>query len=482
MIAEQNKKYKLIMNMHLMLDITITITAFIVSYFLKKYLLPDSYRGLSEEINYYIIVSLIIAIWLIIFYLYDPYSTFMRKTYVELLTDLVKILTVGMIILITCLFLLKIKDVSRMLLVMFYFLDLAFLAGSKCLLRYILVKKEESEQNIYNILIIGSKNRATSFIELINSAKNGYNIVGCLEIDPGKIGKEVKDGVKIVGTIADLRRILITNVIDEVVFAMPLNKIESVDEYMFLIEVLGIKVRIIPDWLIHSIAYQPGIASTCFEYFHGMPTMTLCSTSSKHSDLLLKVIMDYFVAGAVTLMFLPLMLMIAGAIRLFSKGPVLFKQERVGLYGRKFQICKYRTMVMNAEELQKDLMVLNEADGPAFKIARDPRIIPYIGTFLRKTSLDELPQLLNVLKGEMSLVGPRPPLPSEVEKYNLWYRRRLSMKPGLTCLWQIRPNRNDLSFVQWMELDLEYIDNWSLSLDLSILFKTALVVFAGHGR
>ena len=186
MIAEQNKKYKLIMNMHLMLDITITITAFIVSYFLKKYLLPDSYRGLSEEINYYIIVSLIIAIWLIIFYLYDPYSTFMRKTYVELLTDLVKILTVGMIILITCLFLLKIKDVSRMLLVMFYFLDLAFLAGSKCLLRYILVKKEESEQNIYNILIIGSKNRATSFIELINSAKNGYNIVGCLEIDPGK--------------------------------------------------------------------------------------------------------------------------------------------------------------------------------------------------------------------------------------------------------------------------------------------------------
>jgi lipopolysaccharide/colanic/teichoic acid biosynthesis glycosyltransferase len=125
---------------------------------------------------------------------------------------------------------------------------------------------------------------------------------------------------------------------------------------------------------------------------------------------------------------------------------------------------------------------MNEADGPTFKIKKDPRIIPYIGTFLRKTGLDELPQLFNVIKGEMSLVGPRPPIPTEVQEYDLWQRRRLSMKPGITCLWQCSKKRNDISFKEWMSLDLNYIDSWSLKLDFKILIKTALVVFTGQGR
>jgi lipopolysaccharide/colanic/teichoic acid biosynthesis glycosyltransferase len=154
----------------------------------------------------------------------------------------------------------------------------------------------------------------------------------------------------------------------------------------------------------------------------------------------------------------------------------------MGLNGRKFSICKFRTMIPDAEDRLAELKLMNEADGPALKIANDPRIIPYIGKFLRKTSLDELPQLFNVLRGEMSLVGPRPPLPAEVEEYDLWQRRRLSMKPGLTCIWQIKPNRNDLSFNEWMSLDLNYIDNWSLGLDFSILARTALVVLGAQGR
>jgi lipopolysaccharide/colanic/teichoic acid biosynthesis glycosyltransferase len=139
-------------------------------------------------------------------------------------------------------------------------------------------------------------------------------------------------------------------------------------------------------------------------------------------------------------------------------------------------------MVVDAEEKREQLNVYNESDGPVFKITKDPRIIPYIGTFLRKSGFDELPQLLNVLKGEMSLVGPRPPIPSEVEKYDFWQRRRLSMKPGITCLWQCSPKRNDIRFMDWMKLDLKYIDNWSLKLDFKILFKTALVVFTRQGR
>ena len=145
-------------------------------------------------------------------------------------------------------------------------------------------------------------------------------------------------------------------------------------------------------------------------------------------------------------------------------------------------LYKFRTMVADAEARRHKLDELNEADGPVFKINKDPRIIPYIGTFMRKTSVDELPQLINVFKGEMSVVGPRPPIPAEVEKYEVWQRRRLSLKPGLTCIWQITPNRNEVSFEEWMKMDLKYIDEWSLWLDFKILLKTAWVIFLGAGR
>jgi lipopolysaccharide/colanic/teichoic acid biosynthesis glycosyltransferase len=145
-------------------------------------------------------------------------------------------------------------------------------------------------------------------------------------------------------------------------------------------------------------------------------------------------------------------------------------------------LYKFRTMVVDAEKKTEELRGLNEADGPVFKIKRDPRIIPYIGHFLRRTSLDELPQFFNVLRGEMSIVGPRPPIPSEVNEYEDSWRRRLSMKPGLTCLWQVAQNRHDLQFGEWMALDLQYIDNWSLWLDIKIMFQTFIVVISGKGR
>jgi len=159
---------------------------------------------------------------------------------------------------------------------------------------------------------------------------------------------------------------------------------------------------------------------------------------------------------------------------------MIFSQERSGLNGRRFMLHKFRTMVVNAEDLKEKLLEENEVDGPVFKIKKDPRIT-WTGAFLRKTSLDELPQLFNVLKGEMSLVGPRPPIPSEVERYKLWQRRRLSMKPGMTCIWQVS-GRNNISFEQWMNMDLEYIDNWSLRLDLKLLLLTVREVTIGGGR
>jgi lipopolysaccharide/colanic/teichoic acid biosynthesis glycosyltransferase len=172
------------------------------------------------------------------------------------------------------------------------------------------------------------------------------------------------------------------------------------------------------------------------------------------------------------------MAVVAVLIKLDSTGPVIFSQKRVGLYGRKFTLYKFRTMILGAEGIKSHFEELNEMDGPVFKIRNDPRITR-LGRFLRRASLDELPQLFNVLKGDMSVVGPRPPLPEEVEKYEVWQRRRLSMKQGLTCLWQAN-GRNTLDFKTWMKLDLDYIDNWSWWLDLKILLRTIPAIFRGQ--
>jgi lipopolysaccharide/colanic/teichoic acid biosynthesis glycosyltransferase len=176
----------------------------------------------------------------------------------------------------------------------------------------------------------------------------------------------------------------------------------------------------------------------------------------------------------------PVLLIIAALIKLTSSGPIIYRQARVGLRGRQFNLYKFRTMVVNAEILRKELESENEADGPVFKIKDDPRITR-IGKFLRKTGLDELPQLFNIMKGEMSLIGPRPPLLEETRQYKRWQLRRLSVRPGLSCFWQIKPDRNNIKFEKWMELDLAYIDNWSLRLDFMILLKTIKTVFLRTG-
>jgi lipopolysaccharide/colanic/teichoic acid biosynthesis glycosyltransferase len=173
------------------------------------------------------------------------------------------------------------------------------------------------------------------------------------------------------------------------------------------------------------------------------------------------------------------MIVVAAFIKLTSRGPILFRQLRVGQHGKQFHMLKFRSMVADAEELKARLMAHNEQTGPVFKMARDPRITR-VGRFIRKFSIDELPQLINILRGEMSIVGPRPPVPSEVAKYEAWQRRRLSVRPGLTCVWQVS-GRNQISFEEWMYLDMQYIDHWSLAHDFQLILKTVPVVLTGRG-
>ncbi|HNW30366.1 MAG TPA: sugar transferase, partial [Spirochaetota bacterium] len=423
----------------------------------------------------------IIIIWFILL-MYINTDTPTSQKLNDLYSDIIKVVSSGIIILVLLLFLVKIKDVSRLLLGIFYILNIVILMISKTIIYWSNKKSKQSDYNKCNILIIGSKERAVGAINLINSMKEQYNIIGCLDINKDRVGKTVKDGIKVIGIVDEIQTLIIKEVVDEVIFAMPMYQIDNIEAYIHLIELMGIKVRIFPDWHIHSLFYEPKVAQVYFDELNGIPSMVLSSTSNRHRDLLVKLFSDYLVSGIMLLLLSPFLAIIAAMIKIVSPGPVLFKQERVGLNGRIFNVYKFRTMVKDAEKKLEELKALNEADGPAFKIKNDPRIIPVIGKILRKTGLDELPQLLNVFRGEMSLIGPRPPLPSEVAQYNIWHRRRLSMKPGITCIWQIQPNRNDLSFDQWMDLDLEYIDNWSLKLDVEIFFRTIFVMLLGHGR
>jgi exopolysaccharide biosynthesis polyprenyl glycosylphosphotransferase len=282
-------------------------------------------------------------------------------------------------------------------------------------------------------------------------------------------------GLKLVGIFskADVRTVLESGGVDELILVADRETPEPFTDVLVLCEELGVTARVVLNFFPHSIARIE------LHELEGFPLLSFSTTPTNEVLLFIRRILDVALTSFLVAVTLPVMTATAILIKLTSSGPVLFKQERCGLNGRSFIMYKFRSMIDNAEQLRFELEALNEMDGPVFKSSRDPRVTT-VGKIIRRFSIDELPQLFNVLRGDMSLVGPRPPLPQEVQRYERWQRRRLSMKPGITCLWQIS-GRNQVSFQDWMRLDLSYIDNWSLLLDLKILLKTVPVVLLGRG-
>jgi exopolysaccharide biosynthesis polyprenyl glycosylphosphotransferase len=283
-------------------------------------------------------------------------------------------------------------------------------------------------------------------------------------------------GLKLIGVFRqeEVRSLLERGGVDELILVVDRENLGEFTDTFLLCEELGVTARVVLNFFPHSIARME------LHEFDGFPLLSFSTTPTNEALMFVRRILDIVLASAIVLVFGPLFMIPAAIlIKLTSPGPALFKQKRCGLSGRQFVMYKFRSMVDNAEQLRVELEGLNEMDGPVFKSSRDPRITT-IGKIIRRFSIDELPQVFNVLRGDMSLVGPRPPLPQEVERYERWQRRRLSMKPGMTCLWQIS-GRNEVSFEDWMKLDLTYIDNWSLLLDLKILLKTVPVVLLGRG-
>lgn len=468
----------------LAVDVLLTALAFGCAYFIKGYLLAEPLGGLTSDSNYALVLLMITIIWYVTLDFLQFRFIYSSRISAHQIIHFFKSIAICMVMLILCLYIFKIRYISRLLLLMFFSLDIAFLILARWMAyRFIFEKRSHGYFHRY-VLILGSRTTARELIRMVKAqSETEIKIVGCIDISRDDVGKTVWNGINIIGTLDDLRDILLSQVIDEVLITMPLNEIHNSEWYLSFIQTFGITIRIIPYWYVRKfLSIKPDSQEFKVDQFLSEPALTLSTVQDRQDDLVIKFMMDYIIAVFALIVTFPIFLLVTIFLKLVSPGPVFYTQTRSGQYGRKFSLIKFRTMIPGADDQIDRLLSMNEADGPVFKIRNDPRIIPYIGTFLRKFGIDELPQFINVLRGEMSVVGPRPPIPVEVEQYELWQRRRLSMKPGITCIWQIQPNRNELSFNQWMDMDLKYIDNWTLWLDIVIIIKTIPAIILGHGR
>lgn len=320
------------------------------------------------------------------------------------------------------------------------------------------------------VYIAGTGRTAIRLGRLVEeSGEFGLELAGFLGAEAGEIRLARPYSVH---ALAELPRLLETQVVDEILFAVDSRQLADLEDLLLLCEEEGVRTRF-------HVGFLPHVHSrVSLESLAGEPLLTFSGAPHDDFRLVIKRGFDLVVSGAALLLLWPAMLLIAAAVRLSSPGPAIFRQVRCGLNGRRFVMYKFRTMFADAEARKAELAHLS-VKKTAFKIPNDPRVTP-VGRWLRKFSLDELPQLWNVFKGEMSIVGPRPPVPEEVERYERWQRRRLRMRPGLTCLWTLA-GRDEVDFEEWMRLDLEYIDRWSLALDMEIILRTVPVVLFGRG-
>ena len=331
-----------------------------------------------------------------------------------------------------------------------------------------------SGYNRKTVLIVGTGETSRKFLRQVENRPDwGLEIIGLLTTDPEQVGERI-DNHKVIGATKDFLHILHEAVIEEAIIALPVERLDEIQRLIEICETEGTQVRLISDWL------RPTIAKLSVDRLHGLPIITFSTTPTQEWQLFIKRIVD-IVGATMGLIFLsPVFLIISLLIKLTSRGPLFYRWHVIGHNKRPFVGHKFRTMIVNADRLKAQLLDQNEVGGPVFKIRNDPRITP-IGRVLRRFSLDEAPQLWSVLKGDMSLVGPRPCLVSEIPFFESWHRRKFSVKPGLTCLWQVSGRSEIKDFNTWAKLDLQYIDNWSLWLDFRILLQTIPVVLLGKG-
>lgn len=382
------------------------------------------------------------------------------------IVDIVRAVLLLAVSVFSVLFLIHVPEVSRQFLLLLFIAQIAFAVGQRLLLRVGLAALRGRGVGTRHVLVVGTGEVATWTADRLERHRElGFRVIGHL-------GEAAVGPRPVLGPIAAIEDVIHGHVVDEVVLCLDADERSLVEPLVALCQQEGKVLRV-------PLADAPTFATRGrTEMLDDIEFLAIISSPDRVIELIAKRGLDILVSALVLIVGMPLMAAIAIAVRAGDGGPVLFRQTRVGLHGRPFTMTKFRTMIPGAEARLAELIEVNEVDGHAFKLQDDPRVTR-VGAFLRRTSLDELPQFWNVLRGQMSVVGPRPPLPIEVAGYDVWHRRRLSMKPGITGLWQVSA-RLEKEFDRWVELDLSYIDRWSLALDIKIMVRTIPAML--HGR
>ena len=429
----------------------------------------DQYTKLSS----YLGLEMGIVIGLIaIFALRGLYGIRLTGSWFRQAWNIVSSATLGLAFLITYYFVFQPAANSRLLMLFVWAMAILILCLGRLIVSATMGMLYRLGLGETRLLVVGSGRLGKMIMQHIAASPNlGYSIVGFLNDmnePPSDFGR-----FKMLGTLDDLGMVIRSMQVDEVIIALPANLHQQSIRSVRLCEHLGTSFKLVPD------LYELSISRIDMEAIEGIPLLGIRQASINTLQRFVTRTVDIVLSILILALGLPFWLCIALAIRLNSRGEVIYRQTRIGQNGRPFKVYKFRSMYKDAENVLSDLLIYNEAQGPLFKMKDDPRITP-VGKFLRRTSFDEIPQLINVIQGEMSLVGPRPPLPHEVAQYEEWQKGRLAMKPGMTGLWQVR-GRSDISFDEGVLMDLYYIENWSLRLYFQILLRTIPAVVRSRG-
>jgi len=463
--------------LYVVADGVLALASFLVAYGIRSRLVSP--RPLYSLSYYAGIIPLAVGIWITVGLAAGIYREIHEEELRRTFSDPAKVAFPSTTLLFALTFALKFEYISRLLLGFYAATDFVAMVLFRLFARKLGEPLRRAFGEYRHILVVGETPEALEIARIIEGNENrGMRLLGFARVSPApQPGTQMPPpGLRRSYPAYDLDQLpelLRRHVIDEVIFAVAKNDLERLEKTFLMCEQEGVRTRVLMSFFPHVLS------KVHLERLGDMPLLTFSTTPENEYLLLFKRVIDFVTAIVLLVVLSPLLLMLSVLIKVTSRGPVFYRQRRCGLGGRKFILYKFRSMRADADLLREELEALNEMDGPVFKIKNDPRLTA-VGRFIRRFSLDELPQLVNILKGDMSFVGPRPPLPEEVEKYERWQRRRLRMQPGLTCLWALE-GRNTLNFRRWMELDLEYIDNWSMGLDWKILLKTIPIVLLGRG-
>jgi exopolysaccharide biosynthesis polyprenyl glycosylphosphotransferase len=459
--------------------VVMTACFFLATYESYRDICPLSFTeclSLRVKVINFVGFALFVLLWHSLFALFGLYQSKRLSGARREIVDVVKATTAGSVILFGLGWLLRVSLITPHFIAIFWAASAVVTVTSNLAVRYFQKALRLRCHNLRHLLIVGTNQRAVNYAKKVESRPElGCIIVGFVENGWSDNRAFRLSGYSIVTDFEKFPEFIRTQVVDEVMVCLPMKShYKKSSEIVKICAEQGVLVRFLSDF------FNLDVATSRAETLDDDSVITICAGAMRGWPLLAKRGIDVLLSLIILLLAAPCLIPIALVIKLTSPGPVLFIQERVGLNKRKFRLYKFRTMVPDAEKMQKDFEQLNQVSGPVFKIKNDPRITR-TGKYLRNASIDELPQLFNVLKGDMSLVGPRPLPVRDYDGFDEdWQRRRFSVRPGITCLWQIN-GRNSIPFEKWMELDMEYIDRWSLWLDLLILLKTVPAVVRGSG-